>query len=546
MRMPPFMNKVSVPAFSYSVTREYPYKWFTPVAVVGGILLTVLFSAINYYSTAYTMVSKTTTDRESFLSRRWPRYIPEIFTSKIQPLCEPSVIPVHSYFHTNQSGFTYELYKVDRADVSTTAFTAALSYTGGPIEECAVEELSIRFETSNSRSPVLMSISDWEVTVSCWIVCEVEGQPTSLITRYGPMSTDIMDPRGSLPLGFYGQLSGDQWSMPGLYWAEPLLNAFWLETLIAITTETIQEPAAGSAASRYNLSSGYITLFPSPDSHEMDIKNESFFGYVEGAFLDQVQGQRYTASSGDEGLFDLVRNKSWPNVWSEVDHFGKAMVSAIYLDLGQWQLPSKTNMLSTPESLQFWTTKSVTIAEQNSGWVPWLGDYELPLLTYDDAQKNNDTATGFLNTTASFIAATYMCQDPVLKSWANVFVSILVADLVFLRAAWSLYNLIVGYFLKSRHPDANICDDCLARKKEDETLAKKPTTTITIASTNISEEVIELDHLPAQRPSAGQHESTQSLLTHRNEESQSLLEVEERHATNDTGPSVVRTSPSGG
>lgn len=46
---------------------------------------------------------------------------------------------------------------------------------------------------------------------------------------------------------------------------------------------------------------------------------------------------------------------------------------------------------------------------------------------------------------------------------ANVLVSILVADLVFLRAAWSLYNLIVGYFLKSRHPDANICDDCLAR-----------------------------------------------------------------------------------
>ncbi|TIA66760.1 hypothetical protein D6C76_09077 [Aureobasidium pullulans] len=544
MRMPSFVNKVSVPAFSYSVTREYPYKWFTPVAIVGGILLTVLFSAINFYSTAYTMVSKTTTDRESFLSRRWPRYIPEIFTSKIQPRCEPSVIPAHSYFETNQSGFTYELYEVDRADVSTTAFTAALSYNGGPIEECAVEELSIRFETSNSRSPVLMTVSDWEVTVSCRIVCEVEGQPTSLITRYGPMSTDIMDPKGSLPLGFYGQFSGDQWSRPGLYWAEPLLNAFWLETLIAITTETIQESAAGTSASRYNLSSGYIALSPSPDSHEMDIKNESFFD-VEWAFLDPVQGRIYTASSRYETLFDLVRSKSWPNVWSEVDHFGKAMVSAIYLDLGQWQLPLKTNMLSTPESLQFWTTKSVTIAEQNSERFPWFGDPELSLLTYDDAQKNNDTATGFLNTTASFIVATYMCQEPVMKSWANVIVSILVADLVFLRTAWSLYNLIVGYFLKSRHPDANICDDCLARKKEDESLAKKPTTTSTIASTGMSEEVIEMNHLPAQRPSAGQYESTQSLLTHRNEESQSLLEVEERYATNDTGPSVVRTSPLG-
>jgi hypothetical protein len=156
MRMPSFVNKVSVPAFSYSVTREYPYKWFTPVAIVGGILLTVLFSAINFYSTAYTMVSKTTTDRESFLSRRWPRYIPEIFTSKIQPWCEPSVIPAHSYFNTNQSGFTYELYQVQGIGLAG----AALSYSGDPIGHCEVHAVRMVFETSNSRSPVQMNMSD--------------------------------------------------------------------------------------------------------------------------------------------------------------------------------------------------------------------------------------------------------------------------------------------------------------------------------------------------------------------------------------------------
>ncbi|THY70813.1 hypothetical protein D6C95_10305 [Aureobasidium pullulans] len=299
--------------------------------------------------------------------------------------------------------------------------------------------------------------------------------------------------------------------------------------------------------SRYNLSSGFITLFPRLSSQEMDIKNESFFGVVEWAFLDQARGQKYTGISGDEGLVDLVGNKSWPNVWSEVDRLGKAMISANYLDLGQWPpLPLETNMLSSPESLLFWTANISKFAEQNPKWLPWFTSEGLPLLTYDDAQKNNLTVAGYLNTTESFIATTYMCQEPMLKSWANVIVSILVADLVFLRAAWSLYNLIVGYFLKSRHPDANIYDDCLARKKEEDSLAKQPTTTNTIASTDISEQDIEMKHLPAQRPSAGQHESTQSLLTHRNEESQSLLEVEERHATNDTGPSVVRTSPSGG
>ncbi|THZ23198.1 hypothetical protein D6C89_05634 [Aureobasidium pullulans] len=538
MRMPSFVNKVSVPAFSYSVTREYPYKWFTPVAIVGGILLTVLFSAINFYSTAYTMVTTTTPYRESFLSRRWPRYIPDIFTSKIQPWCEPSVIPAHSYFNTNQSGLTYELFSVEGEDFST----AALNYTGGSIDECAVEKLSIRFETSNSRSPVQMSTSDWEVTVSSFIICEIEEHPVLLITRYGPMSMDIMDSKGSLPLGFYGHLSEGQLSMPtpGLYWAEQLSKAFWLETLVAITNETIQESAAGTAASRYNLSSGFITLYPRSDSQGMDMKNESFFGYVEWAFFDQARGQRYMGSSYDEGIIGLGRNKSWPNVWSQVDRLGKAMVSTNYRDLGQWQLPSQANMLSSPESLRYWTANFSTNLAQSPNWLMerW------PLSTFDDMEEDF-FVTDLLNITTSSIITTYMCQEPVLKSWANVIVSILVADLVFLRTAWSLYNLIVGYFLKSRHPDANICEDCLARKKEEDSLAKQPTTTNTIASTDISEQDIEMKHLPAQRPSAGQYESTQSLLTHRNEESQSLLEVEERHATNDTGPSVVRTSPLG-
>ncbi|RZM18161.1 MAG: hypothetical protein EOO88_41485 [Pedobacter sp.] len=93
----------------------------------------------------------------------------------------------------------------------------------------------------------------------------------------------------------------------------------------------------------------------------MDMKNESFFGYVERGFFDQARGQRYMGSSYDEGIIGLGRNKSWPNVWSQVDRLGKAMVSTNYRDLGQWQLPSQANMLSTPESLRYWTANFSTI-----------------------------------------------------------------------------------------------------------------------------------------------------------------------------------------
>ncbi|THX67413.1 hypothetical protein D6D05_09840 [Aureobasidium pullulans] len=275
------------------------------------------------------------------------------------------------------------------------------------------------------------------------------------------MSTDIIDSKVSLPTGFYAIFLT---ATPGLYWADQLLTAFWLETLIAITNQTIQESAAGTATPWYNLSSGFIDLISDQSSEEIDIKDESFFSRVEWAFLDQARGQKYTGLSGDEGLVGLVGNKSWPNVWSEVDRLGKAMVSANYLDLGQLQLPSKTNMFSTPESLQFWTANFSTIREKSPDWLKIFlsSDRGWSLLNNDDIQKQIEP-TWSPNTTASVIVATYMCQVPVLNYWANVLVSILVADLVFLRAAWSLYNLIVGYFLKSRHPDANICDDCLAR-----------------------------------------------------------------------------------
>jgi hypothetical protein len=56
---------------------------------------------------------------------------------------------------------------------------------------------------------------------------------------------------------------------------------------------------------------------------------------------------------------------------------------------------------------------------------------------------------------------------PRLKSGANIFISILVADLVLLRAAWTLYNYLVDWFLKTRHSDANLCLGCVQRNRDD-------------------------------------------------------------------------------
>jgi hypothetical protein len=48
--------------FSYPITRPYPLRWFTPIALIGGIILAVLFSLVNLASNGYYLRTTYTTD----------------------------------------------------------------------------------------------------------------------------------------------------------------------------------------------------------------------------------------------------------------------------------------------------------------------------------------------------------------------------------------------------------------------------------------------------------------------------------------------------
>lgn len=99
-------------SFGYSVTRQYPYEWFTPTAVIGGIVLTVLFSAINFFSNAYNMISITTNNPDVVETSHWSGKVPGSLTSKIQPICEDAIIPIGSSVNTNQTALAYQLVRV--------------------------------------------------------------------------------------------------------------------------------------------------------------------------------------------------------------------------------------------------------------------------------------------------------------------------------------------------------------------------------------------------------------------------------------------------
>jgi hypothetical protein len=504
-------------SFSYSVTRQYPYRWFTPTAIVGGIILAVLFSAINFFSNAYNMVTITTQDPNGVEANRWSGHVPAIFTSKIQPKCQDAIIPVGSIIFTNQTALLYQLNKVEEQALP------AVAYHNQPLFGCEIEQIMIDFQNNNAQQAVLVNRSAWRVTVNAQIVCALPGEGNLVVIDLPTLTSRMGLSVQYDPLSSTGKPGVSRFLRvnvsPAWAWAETLLLGFWTECVTAITHQTAQQPdPSDSDSSWFNLSSGYITF----EQPQADIKSALFFEQGQYAFFD-------SDSNGFTGSFrnrnkttygTLITNASWPNVWAPAGRLARAMFSVINADLGQTSNqgyafdvsdtgPSFTvdlSMLTSPDRLHHWTENltriwdASTVLDKDS-----LSD-GLQMTQYN---TTSDSAPYF---TYSEISATYTCQVPHLKSGFNVFISILVADIVLLRVAWTLYNFIVCYFLKDRHPDANLCLRCLERGRNDDAGMEEFGIADTSEDTGYHGQVIELDDLGRDHEERVDQQSLQKLL----------------------------------
>lgn len=75
--------------FSYSLQRSYPFRWFTPVTIIGGIIFTVLFSFINVAANGYQLKTIYTTNPNATLNEKhWFTQAPWSWSSRLPPSCE--------------------------------------------------------------------------------------------------------------------------------------------------------------------------------------------------------------------------------------------------------------------------------------------------------------------------------------------------------------------------------------------------------------------------------------------------------------------------
>ena len=83
--------------FSYSIVRPYPFKWFTPVTGVVFVLLTVLFSFLNFVSTGFNLVTQNSPNPNATVAKDvWLRHWPSYISHNVQPTCQAVNLPVGS------------------------------------------------------------------------------------------------------------------------------------------------------------------------------------------------------------------------------------------------------------------------------------------------------------------------------------------------------------------------------------------------------------------------------------------------------------------
>lgn len=127
--------------------------------------------------------------------------------------------------------------------------------------------------------------------------------------------------------------------------------------------------------------------------------------------------------------------------FTEADQYVKVLYSAILTDLGSF---SSDNILINASLLQEYTQEFQSAAGARQSY-----------------NELKDSGIGPLNITPSTIYAEYLCQVPQRKPIGPLLVSIFVADLVLLRAVWTILNWTTTAWTQ-RNQKAKFCEGCLA------------------------------------------------------------------------------------
>ena len=427
--------------FSYTLSKNYPYRWFTPVVLIGGLVFLVLFSLLNFASSGYTLVTIYSCNPNATTDQTWLAKWPSILTNKARSQCEPASISIGTQLLTNNSALTYTLTNVNS---SSGNLLPSLNYLNNPLQDCKVTSITTYLDHTEDRNAAQIRFSRWGADTQGRIMCNVTLDslgPTTLNLTVGwnpiPASVSTYD----FGYTFLGRNSSTQAS---LWWGESLLSSYFAQVTSDMNSHETETGSWGG-----NWTKAEVTL--TPNSTVTDITDLRYYNVTFRGINEDESGE------GDTGLWanpdggtiqDLFAADSSPNIWIGVDSLGKSLESTALADLGQ--LSARPNILTDPNLLEYFTA--------NFSKIKPIGPYVV-----GPAREDYDTlkaTIGQLGLSPSTLATNYICNVPKRKPTSDLVISIAVADLVFMKTLWTIFTFIIGLVMRRKDSRTDWCERC--------------------------------------------------------------------------------------
>jgi hypothetical protein len=387
----------------------------------------------------------------------WYRKWPASLVGGNKPSCQPASIPIGSTLFTNNTALPWTVDAVGLLSNGTITAMPSLVYQADEMTDCELLMITMSMYMGVEPGEPTTFMDRWLTELGGKVYCRIYTPPLGLIqlnltSTWSFWKYEIEGDRLSLrPRNFLGR-------------DETYFSLLWAESLLWLGHSQLMEPLNGAeaASSPWNVDYTGISMqfvrHSEFGSMTTNIRDHQFFHIrveiLETPHRDEVQYYKYLITESDLARFlveDAVAMNLTPNIWLQADFMSKAFLSTMWTDLGQ--VSATPNILADPELLQHFTKRN-SVTNLNK---------ELPDGEYDPSPEND----ALLGVRPSVLATNYLCQVPRRKPWGSLIIAILVADLVLLRALWTVVGFVSTYFVKRRDPLANTCETCAKSLREE-------------------------------------------------------------------------------
>ncbi|KAI1160133.1 hypothetical protein F5B18DRAFT_655013 [Nemania serpens] len=455
--------------FSYSVTRAYPYKWVTPLIIIGGIVAIVVITFINVATAGYDLVSTSTINPNQTVAREsaeGSNKLLSYFSRNTKSICAPTALPVNSEIFTTNYAIPYTLSSVWRqSEDGSKKNLGSLIYHNNELQDCNVTEVTVQVLGKYGQSPMLTARSRVGLLLKTYATCAVhiDTSQSQSDTSSGPTYVNMIGSYNLLDENLPHFLLRNATERASLYWGESLLRMYYL-----ITSKAYFDGASSFSWGSDGTYNAFIELRRQSNAAKGsadEVKSDEFFSvhcFTEASFCNNDTIPWLSQGKGVEGHeFD-----PYATIWRSVDYLGKAMWFTVMTDLGQNDT-AIPNMLAHPDLLaylsrnltnevQFWNSLQSADPNDRSKGSTLDVDRSLEITPFNTSAVPQP----MLGAQPNFLSTTYICQVPRPKSAATRVFAILIADLVLLQTVWTVFKLILDFILERNNPSLKYCEGC--------------------------------------------------------------------------------------